>query len=481
MTPVEYASYDATGLAALVRSKAVSADEVLDAAVERIEALNPALNAVVHPFIDQGRAAIRQGLPSGPFEGVPYLIKNTGLAVAGTPLTTGSALFRDNVSPADGTLTQRMRQAGLVIIGKTNVPEMAMSFTTEPKAFGVTRNPWNQGHGPGGSSGGSAAAVASGIVPMAHASDGAGSTRLPAAHCGLFGMKPSRMRLPFGPVAAEGIAGMSGPHCLSWSVRDCAGMLDATHGPDVGDPYAAPPVTGPFLDAVTRAPGRLRIGFTTVSPVGTPVDPACVAATEAAAALCESLGHHVEPATPGYDAARLKGAWRVISAASVSMQVAARAAALGITEWRALVEPVNAEWADEGSRLSAATYAEAIAALQATSRAMGAFFTRYDIYLSPTTGETAPKLGVLADRGDGLDAFYDRFWQHGPFTAVFNASGCPAMTVPFGLSPAGLPVGVQMGAAFGAETTLFALAGQIEAAKPWFRCRPPAKEPTQKI
>ena len=209
-----------------------------------------------------------------------------------------------------------------------------MSFTTEPKAFGATRNPWNLAHGPGGSSGGSAAAVASGMVPMAHASDGAGSTRLPAAHCGLFGLKPSRMRLPFGPVAAEGIAGMSGPHCLSWSVRDCAALLDATHGPDVGDPYAAPPVAGTFLEAVTRAPGRLLIGFTTASPLGTPVDPACVAATEAAAALCAALGHDVEQAAPGYDAERLKWAWRVISAASCFAQVTGRAEALGLTDWR---------------------------------------------------------------------------------------------------------------------------------------------------
>ena len=462
------------GLADLVRRKQVAAGEVLDAAVERIEALNPALNAVIHPFIEQGRAAIARGLPAGPFEGVPFVVKNTGLAVADTPLTTGSALFRDFVSPADGTLAGRLRQAGLVIIGKTNVPELAMSFTTEPTAFGVTRNPWNLAHGPGGSSGGSAAAVASGMVPMAHASDGAGSTRLPAAHCGLFGLKPSRMRLPFGPALAEGIAGMSGPHCLSWSVRDCAALLDATHGPDIGDPYAAPPVAGTFLEAVTRAPGRLRIGVTTASPLGTPVDPACIAATEAAARLCETLGHHVEQAAPGYDAERLKWAWRVISAASCFAQVTGRAKQMGITDWRAMLEPVNAEWADEGGTISAATYAEAIAALHATSRGMGAFFARYDIYLSPTTGEPAPKLGVLADRGDGLDAFYDRFWQHGPFTAVFNAAGCPAMTVPFGSSPGGLPVGVQMGAAFGAETTLFSLAGQIETARPWFTARPRA-------
>jgi amidase len=472
VTPAEYGALDATGLADLVRRKQVSAGEVLDAAVERIEALNPALNAIIHPFIEQGRAAIERGLPAGPFEGVPFVVKNTGLAVADTPLTTGSALFRGFVSPADGTLAGRLRAAGLVIIGKTNVPELAMSFTTEPKAFGATRNPWNLAHGAGGSSGGSAAAVASGMVPMAHASDGAGSTRLPAAHCGLFGLKPSRMRLPFGPAVAEGIAGMSGPHCLSWSVRDCAALLDATHGPDVGDPYAAPPVDGTFLAAVARAPGRLRIGLATASPLGGAVDPACVAAAEDAAALCEALGHDVEPAAPGYDAARLKWAWRVISAASCFMQVTGRAKALGISDWRAMLEPVNAEWADEGSTISAALYAEAIAALHATSRAMGAFFSRYDIYLSPTTAETAPTLGVLADRGDGLDPFYGRFWQHGPFTAVFNASGCPAMTVPFGLSPARLPVGVQMGAAFGAETILFALAGQIEVARPWFNSRP---------
>jgi amidase len=473
MTPTEYAAHDATALAALVRSKAVSAGEVLDATVARIAALNPALNAIVHDFTHLGRDAIRAGLPPGPFEGVPFLIKNTGLAVAGTPLTTGSALIRNVISPADATLTKRLRAAGLVIIGKTNVPEMAMSFTTEPHAFGATRNPWNQAHGAGGSSGGSAAAVASGMVPMGHASDGAGSTRLPAAHCGLFGLKPSRMRIPFGPVAAEGIAGMSGPHCLSWSVRDCAALLDATHGPDIGDPYAAPPLDGSFLAAVTRPPGRLRIGFTTTSPLGGPVEPSCTAAAQAAAALCEDLGHSVEQAAPAYDAEKLKWAWRVIASVSVSMQVAAQAKALGLTDWRSQLEPVNAAWVDEGPRVTGAQYAEAIAALHASARAMGAFFTSYDIYLSPTTAEAAPELGELSDHGQGLEAFYHRFWQHGPFTAVFNASGCPAMTVPFGLSGAGLPVGAQFGAAYGAETTLFALAGQIESAKPWFACRPP--------
>jgi amidase len=319
------------------------------------------------------------------------------------------------------------------------------------------------------------------MIPMAHASDGAGSTRLPAAHCGLFGLKPSRMRLPFGPVAAEGIAGMSGPHCLSWSVRDCAALLDATHGQDIGDPYAAPAPDGAFLAAVTRPPGRLRIGFTTASPLGGPVEPGCAAAAEAAARLCEALGHSVEPAAPAYDAARLKWAWRVITAVNVSMQVQAQAKALAITDWRSLMEPVNAEWADEGPLLTGAHYAEAITTLHAAARAMGAFFTRYDIYLSPTTAEAAPKLGVLDDHGKGLDAFYDRFWQHGPFTAVFNASGCPAMTVPFGLNGAGLPVGAQFGAAYGAETILVALAGQIEAANPWFTRRPPVPQPPQKI
>ncbi len=467
MTPAEYARLDATALAGLIRARQVTAGEVLEAALARIAAVEPALNAIVHPFYDLGRQAIAAGLPDGPFTGVPFLLKNTGLNLAGTPLTSGSRLLAGQVSPRDGTLAARYRAAGLVMIGKTNTPEFALSFTTEPEAFGPTRNPWNLDHGPGGSSGGAAAAVAAGMVAIAHSSDGAGSTRIPAAHCGLFGLKPSRMRNPLGPHIAEGIAGMSTPHALSRSVRDNAALLDASSGPDIGDPHAAPPPAGSFLAALRNDPPPLRIGLATASPLGTPVAPECAEAARDAGRLLADLGHIVEEAAPDYDAPALKAAWRVIAGTGAAMQIDAAAARLAIADPAPLVEPVNLEWAQEGRRWTARDYLKAVNQLHQVARAMGRFFARYDIYLSPTAAEPAPPLGVMAGRGQGLERFYDQFWAHSPFTCAFNASGCPAMTVPLAVSTAGLPIGVHFGARLGAEETLFALAGQLERARPW--------------
>ncbi|TBW41345.1 amidase [Siculibacillus lacustris] len=468
----DYEAHDALGLAALVRAGEVTASELLDAALVRIEAHEPTLNAVVHRFEDLGRRAIAAGLPDGPFTGVPFLVKNTGLEVAGTILSTGSRLFADVVSPSDSTLAARQKAAGLVLIGKTNTPEFALSFTTEPEAFGVTRNPWDLGRTPGGSSGGSAAAVAAGYVPMAHASDGAGSTRVPAAHCGLFGFKPSRMLNPLGPVAVEGIAGMSTPHAVSRSVRDSAALLDATAGPDVGDPYAVPLGDGPYLAEVGRDPGILRIGYTPVSPLGTPIDPDCAAAAHAAALFCADLGHVVEACPAGYDAAALKAAWRVIAGVNVLAAVEARAAALGLADPTSMMEAVDAAWIEEARRLPATAYLAAISTLHRTARALGRFFVDYDVLLSPVTAEPAPPLGRLAGAGKTLDAFYDDFWRHAPFTCVFNAAGFPAMSVPLGTSAGGLPIGVQFGAGLGRDATLFRLAGQLERARPWFDRRP---------
>jgi len=467
-----YSEADGLGLAAMVRAGDVTADDLLDVAVSRIEAGEPALNAVVHRFEAQGRAAIAAGLPAGPFTGVPFLLKNTGTELAGTILSTGSRLFDGVVSVADSTLALRYKAAGLVLIGKTNTPEFALSFTTESAAFGPAHNPWDLGRSPGGSSGGSAAAVAAGYVPMAHSSDGAGSTRVPAAHCGLFGFKPSRMLNPLGPVAVEGIGGMSTPHAVTRSVRDSAALLDATAGADIGDPYAAP-ARGPFLAAVGTAPGRLRIGFTPDSPLGTTVDADCSAAAAEAARLCEALGHEVEVTDSGYDAEALKSAWRVIVGVNVLPAVTARAAALGITDLTGWIEEVNLAWIEEARRLPATAYLAAIATLHATARALGRFFQRYDVLLSPSTAEPPPLLGQLAGAGKSLDEFYDGFWRHAPFTCAFNAAGCPAMSVPFGMTEGGLPLGAHFGAGFGRDALLFALAGQIENARPWAHRRPP--------
>lgn len=473
--PIGYADYDAhdgLGLAALVRAGAVSAAELLETAIARADADEPALHALVHRFDDLARAEVARGLPEGPFTGVPFVLKNTGFEAAGTILSTGSRLFADAVSARDTTLVARYRAAGLAIFAKTNTPEFALSFTTEPEAFGPSRNPWDLSRVPGGSSGGSAAAVAAGYLPLANSSDGAGSTRVPASHTGLFGFKPSRMLNPLGPVAVEGIAGMSTPHALSRSVRDNAALLDATAGPDVGDPYAVPAGAGGFLAAAGRDPRRLRIGYTPVAPLGEPIDPEVAAVVAEGARFLEGLGHHVEIAEAGYDAAALKAAWKVIAGVNVLAGVRGRAAALGIDDLDGWIEPVNRAWIDWAAGLPATAYLGAIGTLHQSARALGRFFERFDVLLSPVAATAAPPLGTLAGAGRTLDAHYDAFWGHAPFTAVFNASGAPAMAVPFGETAAGLPVGLHLGGRFGDDATLFSLAGEIERARPWAHRRP---------
>lgn len=469
----DYEDFDALGLADLVRRREVTADELLDAALARAEAHEPTLHAVVHPFPDLAKRAIAAGLPEGPFTGVPMLLKNTALEAEGTILSTGSALFRDAVSKADHTLAKRYKAAGCVPWGKSNTPEFALSFTTEPTAFGPTRNPWDLSRSPGGSSGGSCAAVAAGYGPVAHASDGAGSIRVPASHTGLFGLKTSRMLNPVGPVAMEGIAGMSCPHVVSRSVRDSAAMLDATAGPDVGDAYAAPMPEKPFSACLEDRPKGLRIGFAPRSPLGTPVDPQVARIAEEAARLCEELGHHVEETEAGYDAAALKTAWKVIPGTNVLAAVEARGKALGLADPAAQLEPVNREWVEWARRQPASAYLAAVSAMHATARALGRFFQRYDVLLSPAAAEPAQELGAMGGGDWPLEKFYDRFWSHAPFTCAFNASGCPAMSVPLGMTASGLPVGVQFGAGFGRDGFLLGLAAQLEEARPWFSRRAP--------
>lgn len=475
MTPSEYQAQDAIGLAGMIRDGDVTASEVLACAIAAIEDGNPALHAVIHPLFDIAKGAVARELPQGPLAGVPFLLKDTGVAVAGTPMTNGSRLFRDNVSPRDSTHAARLRRAGLVIMGKTNMPELGLSFTTEPQAFGATRNPWDIGRSPGGSSGGSAAAVAAGMVPMAHASDGAGSIRLPAAHCGLFGFKPSRGRNPFGPELGEAMAGLSAVHCVSRTVRDSAALLDATSGPEAGDPYMIAPPQRPFFAEIDGDPPRLRIALSTHSPIGTPVDPQCVGAAKEAALLCERLGHIVEIAEPDYDANAIKSAWRAVATVTAATSVADYVKRVGISDPLSLLEPINAAWVSQAPSISGADYADAIALMRRAGRALGGFFERYDIFLTPTAAELPPPLGAMACRNADVDAFYDQFWRHGPFTAVFNTTGSPAMTVPLGQSREGLPIGVHFAAALGDDSKLFALAGQLERAAPWAGRRPPLR------
>lgn len=463
----EYLRHDALGLASLVRQGEVTALDLFETAAKAMAALNPTLNAVAHPTLELAERQIAAGLPEGPFTGVPFLLKDTGATLAGVPMTSGSALFRGQVSPADSTLVSRHKEAGLVILGKTNTPELALSFTTEPAAQGVTRNPWSLVHGPGGSSGGSAAAVAAGIVPFAHASDGAGSIRVPASHCGLVGFKPSRARIPAGPDNPEPIMGMSGIHCVSRSVRDSAVLMDATHGPDHGDPYGVAPPTRSFLQETTQDPRPLVIGLVTVSPLGTPVDPACRAAAEEAGLLLERLGHRVALMAPDYDAFGMKSAWEMLVTTSAAAGVRAFAQAAGIADPWALLEPLNAAWLRSAERFSAFDHAAAVATLRRCGRVFGRAFTACDILLTPAVAEPAPRLGIMVGSDGDPVAFYDQFYRHSPFTAVYNGTGCPAVSLPFGQSEDGVPIGIQLGAALGQDGLLFALAAQIERVRPW--------------
>jgi amidase/6-aminohexanoate-cyclic-dimer hydrolase len=469
---IDVTKYDGLGLADLVRRKEVTAAELLEATIARAEAVNPTLNAIITRLYDQARAAIAAGLPSGPFTGVPYLLKDLGALYTGAPTSYGSGLFDGNVADHDSEITARMKRAGLVIFGKTNTPEMGLSPSTEPRRFGATKNPWNLLHTAGGSSGGAAAAVAAGVLPMAHATDGGGSIRIPASCCGLFGLKPTRGRNPMGPDAGEGWGGASVGHAVTWSVRDSAALLDATSGPDLGDPYWAPPPASPFLVEVGRAPGRLRIALTTTAFNEHPVDPECAEAARAAARLCESLGHTVEEAHPTFDVQALGQAVRVVVAANVHAALEARAAALGRPLTERDVERVTWGRVLESKKFTAWDYARSIGVYHRTGRDLARFFTRYDVLLSPTMCRPPQRLGVMNMSSTDDAAYLDAILACIGFTSLCNQVGNPAMSVPLATSRTGLPIGIQFAGRFGDEATLFRLGGQLESAAPWADRRP---------
>lgn len=463
----EYRRHDALGLATLVRKGDASPLELLELAIARAEAVNPKLNAIVVEHFELAREAIRNGLAKGPLQGVPYLLKDLGTAMRGTITTEGSRFFRDQRHAEDNTLVERYRAAGLSLFGKTHSPEFGSTSSSESVLHGQTHNPWDLSLSAGGSSGGSAAAVAAGIVPAAHATDGGGSIRIPASACGLFGLKPSRGRVPMGPKIYEGWGGLSAGHCVSRSVRDSAALLDATQGAAVGDAYAAPGRERPYVDEIGRAPGQLRIALMTKSLLPVPVAQDCVDAATKAAKLCESLGHIVETAAPPIDAIEVWGAMGPTTMVGVATKVARREAELGRKAGPDDLEAINLLNVEAGRKVRGVDYAQARAKLHAASRALGEFMTSYDLILSPTMGLVPPPLGTLS-----LDQPYDDFV--GPasmsscFTALFNMTGQPAMSMPLHSTAAGVPVGVMFAGRYGDEATLFRLASQIEAAQPWF-------------
>jgi len=469
----EFERYDGLGLAELVRKREVTAAEVLEETIARIETRNPTVNAVVTRMYDEARKVVAAGLPSGPFSGVPYLLKDLGAQYTGVITAGGSRLFAKDVADHDSELTVRLRRAGLAIVGKSNTPEMGLCPSTEPRLFGATKNPWKLSHSAGGSSGGAAAAVAAGMLPMAHATDGGGSIRIPASCCGLFGLKPTRGRVSMAPDAGEGWGGASVAHALTRTVRDSAALLDATAGPALGDPYWAPPPPRPFLEEVGREPGKLRIALTLTPWFAAEVDHECAEAVRDAATLCASLGHEVEEARPQLDEAKWRQANRMIVAANVAATLDARAALMGRPLLEDDLERLVWERVKDARQFSASDYAMATRITHLVGRQVARFMERYDLILTPTMAAPPWPLGVLDMMTTDTHRYLKAVYASIGFTALFNSTGQPAMSVPLAWSSAGLPLGVQFVARFGDEGTLFRLAAQLEAARPWTGRRPP--------
>jgi amidase len=475
------APLDATAQAELVRSGQATAEELVIDAIRRVEALNVEINAVIHTFFDEAVEQARNGVGEGPFAGVPFLLKDLGATLAGQPLHLGMNALKEAGfrAPLDSHLGRRFREAGLITIGKTNLPELGILPTTEPHAYGPTRNPWDVTRSIGGSSGGSAAAVACGMVAMAHANDGGGSIRIPASAGGLVGLKPTRQRISEGPIIGDVMSGLTAELVVSRSVRDTAAILDAVHGPAPGDPYAAPPPARPYVEELDADPQGLRIGVLEQPPIdGVESDEDCLAAVRAAAELLESLGHSVEPASPLDEdtarALRLEETFLTRWAAGQAATLAQFSMLLGRELGPDDVEPLTWRLAEIGRERNSGDYLAAVATHQAISRAVAAWHeSGFDLQLTPTMAAAPVPLGTHDDSGDEpLDAFRAAFAQGG-FTASYNATGQPAISLPLHWNDAGLPIGVQLSAPFGREDVLIAVAAQLERAQPWTDRTPP--------
>jgi amidase len=469
---------DATAQAALVREGAVTPTELLEAAGTRIEKLNPELNAVIHPLFEKAAAAAAApDLPDGPFRGVPFLVKDAVCHTAGDPYHLGMRVLKEaGWTEADDTeLARRYRAAGFLVCGKTNVPELALSVTTEPLAYGPTRNPWDTSRSPGGSSGGAAAAVASGMVPVAHGNDMGGSIRFPASMCGLVGLKPTRARTTLAPDYGEYWGPLTHEHVLTRSVRDSAGVLDAVCGPAPGDPYTAPPPARPYSEECGAEVGRLRIGYRTRRTDGEESHPDCVAAVAATAALLESLGHDVAPAgVEALEGPELGAGFGLVMGTVIAREIDRWSERLGRRLDPSELEPTNTVLAEMGAGATAPQYMAAIEGMQAWSRRVAAWWAEgNDVLVTPTSPEPPVHIGEL--RGDAPEPFEVllRMGALTTFMGPFDVTGQPAMSLPLHWNDDGLPIGVQLVAAYGREDVLFRLATQLEQAQPWAHRRPP--------
>ncbi len=485
-TFTEYESFDGLGLANLVKSGVISPEELLKAAIERIEKLNPKINAVIYKMYDQARATVKQSIPQGIFHGVPFLLKDLLADYEGVPLQFGSRFAKGWISPNDSELVRRMKNAGLIVVGKTNTPEFGLSPLTEPKLFGPSHNPWDLTRSTGGSSGGSAAAVAARMVPMAHGGDGAGSLRTPAAYCGTFGLKLSRGRTPAGPNVMRIWQGMVVEHVITRTVRDSAAMLDVLSGPELGSPISLPKSEKSFLSELENPLSKLRIAVTDQPFFPGEVDAEYKTALQQAALLCETLGHQVEWVAPKINQNDILLAYMILIAADTSAGIQMLADALGNKADYSLLETPTAVLYEVGEHFSAKDFVWASHVLDMAGRQLAEFFLNYDILLTPTMATPPPLIGEFKPHiwEQNILEFLRRvpygpllrnltkkmagkYFAFTPFTPLFNITGQPAMSVPLYWDKAGLPIGIHFAGRFGDEMTLLQLAKQLEMALPW--------------
>jgi len=485
----EFHKYDGLGLSELVRTKQISPAEIVEEAISRIEAHNPTINAVIYKMYDQARKVAQGTMPDAPFKGVPFLLKDMHATVEGVPTSSGTRLLKDVPQPHDSEIVRRYRAAGLIILGKTNVPEFSLLPYTEPEVFGPTKNPWDLTRTVGGSSGGSAAAVAAGLVPLAGGADGGGSIRIPASCCGLFGLKPTRGRTPTGPDVGDIWRGFAQEHVITRSVRDSAAMLDFIAGPDSGAPYWAPPQQEPYLSEVSKEPGCLRIAYTSHPFLGHNVHEDCLKGLETTVDLLKKLGHELVEASPKIDQEAFAIAFVTMIAAETRDEIDWAAGLAGKKASYSDFETGTSALAMLGQAFSAGQYAHALNYLMASTREVSRFFEDVDVLLTPTLSQPPVPIGSLQPSGSerfmvGLIGRLKAAWllnaigiikplanktfDFMPYTPIFNVTGQPAMSVPLYWNEAGLPIGMQFVGRFGDEATLFRLAGQLERAQPWF-------------
>jgi amidase len=485
-----YTELDATALAELVRKKEVQPKELVEAAISAIEKVNPTLNAVVLKMYDQAREAAQRPV-SGVFGGVPFVFKDLDGSLANVPYTMGCRFLKNYIPTHNAEIVSRILNTGVIPVAKTNCPELGIVGYTEPELHGPTKNPWNTGHTPGGSSGGTAAAVAARVVPMGHGGDGGGSIRIPASHCGLFGLKTSRARNPLGPDYGEGWGGYVQPGVLTRSVRDCAAMLDATHGPERGAPYYVPAPARPFLEEVGANPAKLKIAFSYEALYADDTHPDCKRAIQEAVTLCKDLGHEVVEAKPLFQRQALVRAYLVQVATGVAASLKELEQLMGRAPKPEDVEAPTWLLAQIGQKLSAVDLELSRAESHRAGRDLATFFETHDIFISSTTAQPAVKIGELGLKSHErvglavlrrapikkvldlvLEDLAKKSLAPTPNTQLFNQTGQPAMSVPLYWNADNLPIGVQFAARFGDEASLFRLAAQLEIAKPWTNRKP---------